>query len=395
MANDRHFDGDEFYKENTRDPRYRSNFARRERNEKYFGENEDDALFYKTRENEEKLRIKTRDDVIRFFPHYMMLPIPGFKNPKYHLFVATDSVVDLLKNSDAISNIMLAGTTFLNTVRIAGKATELMKEDPEYGDMINDTDYTDYSDYAKFFWRLYSAFGSSKVIMRRLGYLQMIHFYGLQPEFGGRGFTEFVDNKISSYRAREFHRVLNLNEFIIFNHMVHSVEDGEVVDICNDFDDKIRYTTEIRFNDLDPFEKVNPYMGNRIVIKHTALIYSTYANIRKDSFMVRVGDKVKRGQPICKVGCSGTFKSPMLLFGLGGKPSTLFGIRNIRIPFNAIPNLWAQHYSSNLLETENYYGKKSEEFFSHYDSWRITYKPNGTILRDCSFVKQYKTILME
>jgi hypothetical protein len=85
----------------------------------------------------------------------------------------------------------------------------------------------------------------------------------------------------------------------------------------------------------------------------------------------------------------------MLLFGLGSKPSMLAGLKDIRIPFNAIPNLWAQHYSSNLLETESYYGKKTEEFFSHYDSYRIEYKPGGTILRDCSFVKQYKTILME
>ena len=333
-------------------------------------------------------KINGTSDILSIIPKYMALPIRGFKNPNYHCFVTTDHFMDLIKNGTLIDNSIYAlgvvstGINLLN----AGKHIDEFKEVGPTPRMI---------------WRLWKNFEVAAQTLKRLGYILSIHFYGLQPEYGGIGLTEFKDNKINSFVSSDFHTVLNPYEYILFNHPVHAASDGVVSEIVNSYPDKPRYNTEIKMNLVADAtgRKVQDYMGNKIVISHTAnnglTVNTVYANIKKDSFLVRVGEPVKKGQIICKVGCSGTFRSPMLYFGIMSPGFKLPFVSSLKIPFHATSGIWMPFYVSNLLDIANEFGKKSDDFMRHIDSHKIKYELGGSTIRDCSFIRQTATILAE
>ncbi len=64
--------------------------------------------------------------------------------------------------------------------------------------------------------------------------------------------------------------------------------------------------------------------GNYIVIQHSAQEYSTIAHIKKDSFCVKPGDKVFRGQVIARCGNSGNTSEPHIHFQIQQGKSFLF-----------------------------------------------------------------------
>ena len=74
------------------------------------------------------------------------------------------------------------------------------------------------------------------------------------------------------------------------NPRLYAMADGIVLQIVNSHPDE---------------PDMNGY-GNYIVIRYPSEGYvSLYAHIKKDSFMVKVGDKVTQGQPVCRMGNSG------------------------------------------------------------------------------------------
>ena len=74
------------------------------------------------------------------------------------------------------------------------------------------------------------------------------------------------------------------------NPRLYAMADGVVLSIVNDYPD---YYT-------------NTGYGNYIIIKYPKLNFvSVYAHIKKDSFMVKVGDSVRQGQPVCRMDNSG------------------------------------------------------------------------------------------
>lgn len=328
--------------------------------------------------------IRKTDDLLQMIPKYMVLPIVGFKNKNYHCFVTTDHFIDLIKRSTLSDNSIYAAgivSTALNIGSI-GKTIDNLNEGNIGG---------------LFLWRLFKNMEVLAQTLKRFGYLFSVHFYGVQAEYGGMGFTEFRDNMINSFVSQDFHTVLNPYEYIIYGHPVHATADGEVVEIINKYPDKPKYNTEIR---MRPFtsgfdNQVEDYMGNKITIKHNNVIHTVYANIKKDSFLVRVGDHVKRGQTICKVGCSGTFRDPFLFFGITTGSIKLPLISTLRIPFHATSGIWMPFQVSNLLDIENEFGKKSYDFYRRLDMHKIQYKFGGTTLRDCSFIRQTPTIAAE
>ena len=64
--------------------------------------------------------------------------------------------------------------------------------------------------------------------------------------------------------------------------------------------------------------------GNYIVIQHSAQEYSTIAHIKKDSFCVKIGDKVSRGQILARCGNSGNTSEPHIHFQIQQGKSFLF-----------------------------------------------------------------------
>lgn len=95
----------------------------------------------------------------------------------------------------------------------------------------------------------------------------------------------------------------NKEDYFAWNKDVKSAERGEVIAIVNDLPD-----VEIGQVDVE-----NP-AGNYVVIKHAPRIYTIYGHLKQASVIVQVGDKVKKGHVIGKVGNSGNSSEPHLHF---------------------------------------------------------------------------------
>ena len=77
--------------------------------------------------------------------------------------------------------------------------------------------------------------------------------------------------------------------------------------------------------------------GNYIVIQHSKNEYSTIAHIKKDSFCVKVGDKVYRGQQIACCGNSSNTSEPHIHFQIQQGKNFLF-FASLQIWFTKITN---------------------------------------------------------
>lgn len=84
--------------------------------------------------------------------------------------------------------------------------------------------------------------------------------------------------------------------------------DGFVIDIKNEYDDtKIIENRPVICDIDDP-------RGNFITIKHENGESSTICHIKKDSFKVSIGDIVKEGEVLARVGNSGNTQGPHIHF---------------------------------------------------------------------------------
>lgn len=94
---------------------------------------------------------------------------------------------------------------------------------------------------------------------------------------------------------RKFHS----GEDIVGKGNLVAFQDGKVV--------AIRNTVDWRYIDTDPW--VNPdssiWSGNYIIIEHANGTFTGHHHCKKDSFLVNVGDFVKRGQAVATAGTSG------------------------------------------------------------------------------------------
>jgi hypothetical protein len=99
---------------------------------------------------------------------------------------------------------------------------------------------------------------------------------------------------------------------------VLAVADGTVVDALNDLDDQkpgnLPDPKTITVQNVD---------GNHIVLDLGDGVYAFYAHMQKGSVAVNVGDRVKRGQVLGKLGNTGNTSAPHLHFHLMESPSVL------------------------------------------------------------------------
>jgi murein DD-endopeptidase MepM/ murein hydrolase activator NlpD len=80
--------------------------------------------------------------------------------------------------------------------------------------------------------------------------------------------------------------------------------------------------------------------GNYVMIDHGKGEYSLYAHLQPDSVRVRVGDQVKAGELVAKLGSSGNSTEPHLHFQLCDKPDPLM-CAGIPVNFSNITIQWA------------------------------------------------------
>jgi Peptidase family M23 len=99
---------------------------------------------------------------------------------------------------------------------------------------------------------------------------------------------------------------------------VIAVADGKVVGTMKDLDDQkpgaLPAISTITLENVD---------GNHVVLDLGNGVYAFYAHLQRDSIPVFVGDHVKRGQLLGKLGNTGNTSAPHLHFHLMDSPSTL------------------------------------------------------------------------
>lgn len=100
-----------------------------------------------------------------------------------------------------------------------------------------------------------------------------------------------------------------LSDYYCYQLPVLAPADGEVVTIEDGISDN-------RIGDVD----LQHNWGNTIIIKHAEQLYSKLSHLKKDSFKVRIGDRVKKGDVLGLCGSSGRSPEPHLHFQLQAVP---------------------------------------------------------------------------
>lgn len=323
-------------------------------------------------------------DLVNIMPKYMKLPIRGFRNKNFHCFITTDHFWELI-NQQGVFSLTLQS---LIAKKLISRNISMYQHGLDSVGISGDAEHNSIF--------LLSLINNNKaiatVVLPKMNYLFSVHFFGVQPVFGGRGLTEYRDEKVNSF-VNSIHRILSPYEYIIFNHPVHAVADGTVVSIENSYNDELFRPYEVNFGAIKPDE----YIGNTIEIAHSTLVHSVYGNLKRNSMTVRVGDKVRAGDTIARVGMSGKHPSPYLFFSMSAPGVKIPIAGNIKVGFRASHGMWDNHFEYRLfdLSTALTGDERTEDFYNYIRTDNIKYSFASSRLIDGTLVKQYPTIEAE
>jgi hypothetical protein len=116
-----------------------------------------------------------------------------------------------------------------------------------------------------------------------------------------------------------------LSDYLIFHREVMAIGDGTVIELGDKFpeskmnDPQIyseKFFAELVEELLPEIGFLNTVSGNYIIIDHGNSEFSFYAHLSEGSILVRVGEKIRRGDIIAKVGNTGHSTEPHLHFQL-------------------------------------------------------------------------------
>jgi hypothetical protein len=109
-----------------------------------------------------------------------------------------------------------------------------------------------------------------------------------------------------------------VEQFYGFGADVFAVTDGTVVYVHDGMPDETPSVLMVPKSKSD-------YGGNNVILGISPNVFAWYAHLRQGSITVKVGDVVKAGMTIAKLGNSGTSEGPHLHFGLLNKPDPIAG----------------------------------------------------------------------
>lgn len=178
-----------------------------------------------------------------------------------------------------------------------------------------------YSDIQSAFSTIYKMNISPMTIFRlrtAMKELFAFNFFGLNT-MRYQGFTEFKDNRLSSY-TDQLKYVLNPNEFVLWGEPVICMADCTITEVSNNRNDMI--SREALNSRPIMGDRMEELYGNYIGTVTDGGVSIFYCGLMKNSFLrYKVGEKIKAGQEIAKVGCSGAAaKRPFLHIEFGLSP---------------------------------------------------------------------------
>ncbi len=109
-----------------------------------------------------------------------------------------------------------------------------------------------------------------------------------------------------------------VEQYYGFGEDVLAVADGTVVSIDDGMPDQTPFVFMVPKSKSD-------YGGNNVVLEIAPDVFAWYAHLRQGSITVKVGDAVKAGAAIAKLGNTGTSEGPHLHLGLIDKPDPIAG----------------------------------------------------------------------
>lgn len=112
-----------------------------------------------------------------------------------------------------------------------------------------------------------------------------------------------------------------VEDFYCYNLPVLAPGAGYVINIVDDVDDNPIGGVDIAHN-----------WGNSIVIKHSEYLFSKISHIKKNSFRIKIGDHVKKGEVLANCGNSGRSPEPHIHFQLQAAP--FVGAKTLKYPLS-------------------------------------------------------------
>jgi hypothetical protein len=108
------------------------------------------------------------------------------------------------------------------------------------------------------------------------------------------------------------------DQYYGFGEDVFAVADGTVVAIHDGMKDETPFAFMVPKSRAD-------YGGNNLILQIAPNVFAWYAHLRQGSIAVKVGDTVKAGAPVAKLGNTGPSEGPHLHLGLLDKPDPIAG----------------------------------------------------------------------
>lgn len=157
-----------------------------------------------------------------------------------------------------------------------------------------------------------------------------------------------------------------IENFYCYNKPVLAPADGYVYDAIN-------YVEENEINDVN----TNQNWGNSIIINHLNGLFSQISHLKKDSFLVNIGDYVKKGTIIASCGNSGRSPEPHIHFQ--AQHTTVFGGKTVYLPLSYFieNNTNKLEFKINEVPSENTFISNVEELPLLFNAFN--FKPNNRL----------------
>lgn len=318
---------------------------------------------------------------IKFSLGNIRLPLYGLPKPDWHIFVITPYFKELVQRQDFIGN----ASTIYGVGKTAAAAYNF-GSNMLHGDVNVEDGLTTATGIMGFMSGMMVTTKFMTIVFPRAHWLRSYLFFGVQPQ-RFKGFTHYVNPIYDSDEDSFMRYAISPSEFILYGLNVHSCCDGEVVEVRDEVQDTCR-EDNIRFGSYN----VEEHLGNIIRINH-GVVQLTYGSLMRNSTRVKVGDKVRKGDVIAKVGSSGYMKVPFLYLGISyiGPKIPIAG--NLGAAFRHEAIFWDSHYQAPLLNSEEFgtpVYKSHTEVFKNIDPYHIQYtKKAATRIPDAALVRRF------